>query len=83
MFGRKIRAPTIANIAYEIAVARAVALPMMIDARKTSVNVPRSAPIMKGIAFLRLMILATARGTNNPIVILDEKRIAVRKTPMK
>jgi len=45
--------------------------------------VPKSAPNMKGIAFLRFINLATASGTNNPIVILEENTSAVTNRPIK
>ena len=45
-------------------------------------NVPKSAPRIKGIAFLRLMRRATARGTSKLIVMLDEKTIAVSIAPI-
>lgn len=83
VFGRKIIAPRTANNAYAIAVASASGLLMIIEARKTSVNVPRSAPRINGIAFFRLINLATASGTNSPIVMLDEKTSPVITAPMR
>ncbi len=83
VFGRKIITPIKAKRKYAIAVANAFVFPIMSATRKVSVKVPRSAPSMKGIAFFRLMSLATARGTSKPIVILEEKTMAVSATPRK
>ena len=83
MFGKKIRAPTTAKSAKAIKVARAFTFPITNDARRTSVVVPRSAPRINGIAFFKFIRRAIASGTNSPIVIPDEKSIAVRKAPRK
>ena len=53
------------------------------EARITSVEVPKSAPIINGMAFFRFINLETANGTSNPIVIDEEKTTAVRMTPKR
>ena len=83
IFGKKTIAPITPNNPYAIAVASARGSPIMIAAKKVSENVPKSAPRMNGIAFLRLISLATANGTKSEIVILDEKTIAVRIAPIR
>ena len=72
-----------ANRKLIIATASALVLPIIREARKRSVNVPKSAPKIKGIAFLRLIKRATAKGTNKLIVMLEENTIAVKPTPIK
>ena len=57
--------------------------PRIIAARKMSVEVPSLAPKMKGIAFFKLIKRATARGTNNSIVMLEENTTAVKRVPIK
>jgi len=53
------------------------------EARITYVEVPKSAPIINGIAFFKVINLETANGTSNPIVIDEEKTTAVRMTPKR
>ena len=83
VFGKNIIAPTIANKAYARATANAGVSLIIRAAMNVSVKVPRSAPRMKGIAFLRLKRRAIARGTRRPIVMLEENRIAVKKRPRR
>ena len=83
VFGRKIKAPVILNRNDAKNTAKALTFPINIDAKKTSAVVPKLAPIIKGKAFLKFIILETAKGTNRLIVILEEKTIAVKKTPRK
>ena len=75
VFGKKINAPNKPNKRYDKAAASASVLPVIIETKKRSVNVPKLAPRMKGIAFFKLIKRATARGTSNPMVILDEKTV--------
>lgn len=56
---------------------------MINAAKRTSVKVPKSAPSINGIALLNPINLVTANGTNNPIVMLEENKIAVNKAPIK
>ena len=44
---------------------------------------PKSAPMIKGMAFFRFINLETAKGTSSPIVIEEEKTTAVRTTPKR
>jgi len=83
MFGKKISAPIIPKNMYANAVARERVWLKIIAARKTSVKVPSSAPMINGRAFFKLINLETARGTKRPIVMLDEKTIPVNTTPIK
>lgn len=73
----------IAKSANEIDVAIELISPIIIEARKISVVVPRSAPNIKGIAFFSVIRRETAKGTKSPIVILDENKIPVIIAPTK
>ena len=63
--------------------AIAFMFPRKIEATNKLLVVPKSAPSMKGMAFFRLITLATAKGTNSPMVMLEENKIAVNKNPAK
>ena len=82
-FGKKIIAPTESIIKYVRTIAIATGFPITRDARIKSVIVPISAPIMKGIAFLRVKSLEIAKGTRSPIVMLELKKRAVIPNPTK
>ena len=83
MFGRNIIAAIIGRMKYEIEVARARGLFIMSAASKMSVEVPKSAPRIKGIVFFKLIRRELARGTKSPIVIDDENTIPVKTTPRR
>jgi hypothetical protein len=78
-----MRAPNRLNKKKIKKIDNALTFPIIIEAKKTSIVVPKLAPIIKGIAFFKFMSLATAKGTKRLIVMLEEKTIAVRKTPKK
>lgn len=82
MCGRKIIPPIIPKSMTVSATANDDVLPIINETRIRSVNVPRSAPRMNGIAFFRLIRRETANGTRSPIVMLDEKTIAVKIIPI-
>ena len=82
IFGKNMIPPRTLNNKEVIAVANANVFPIIIEAKNTSVNVPKFAPRIKGIAFFKLIKRATAKGTNKPIVMLEEKTIAVNITPI-
>ena len=83
MFGRKIIPPINPKSITVSATASEEVFPIISETKMRSVNVPRSAPKMNGIAFFRLIKRDTANGTKSPIVILDEKTIAVNVNPIK
>ena len=83
MFGKKITAPRIANNANAKKQAIAVTFPRIKEAIKRLLAVPRSAPRINGIAFFKLINRIAAKGTNRPIVMLEENKIAVNITPRK
>ena len=57
--------------------------PRIKEAIKRLLAVPRSAPRINGIAFFKLINRIAAKGTNRPIVMLEENKIAVNITPRK
>ncbi len=83
VFGKKIAFPSRANNRKASDVANAGVLLIIRETKNVSVNVPKFAPRIKGIAFFKLIKRATANGTNNPMVMLEENTIPVNTAPVK